>query len=454
MKYFFSVLISIVLLNVAIAQDYKKITTLQVLGKIEESKVEIDKMAADPKAQGKAETWYWKSKIYAAINKNEALRAKYPTIVKDADDAFKKYLELDPAFALVKEKGAEGFFDMYATAFNKGLEDFKSKTWPAAAADFEMSSFYSDYIFKNKWANSAAAFDTTSVLYAAYANQNAQKMDAAAKYYNRLAEAKATGENFQDVYKFLGDFYIKKKDKTNFDRVMTLGREVYPKENWDDYEVEFIDQNFTLAEKTAFYDKGDAAGTLTENQYLQFGDVFVNVHHKETDSTIFDAYNKKGVEAFKKAFAKNSNNALASYNVAVIYYNYFMEADDKYAEGIRTLQQINANKPIEKDPKKKAALDAKIKAQTDEIKKNNQAVDKIALENIDVAIDWLNKTYAILKDKSPRSNTEKGVINKSVDFLANLYSYKMNKVRGKDPKAFDALELKYKEFDALHGSFK
>ncbi|KAF0236564.1 MAG: hypothetical protein FD183_1650, partial [Chitinophagaceae bacterium] len=100
-------------------------------------------------------------------------------------------------------------------------------------------------------------------------------MEDAAKYYNRLAEAKATGENFQDVYKFLGDFYIKKKDKTNFDRVIALGREVYPKENWDDYEVEFIDQNFTLAEKTAFYDKGDAAGTLTENQYLQFGDVFV-----------------------------------------------------------------------------------------------------------------------------------------------------------------------------------
>jgi len=439
MKYFFSVLFSIVLLNVAIAQDYKKVTTLQVLGKTEESKVEIDKMAADPKAQGKAETWYWKSKIYAAINKNEALRAKYPTIVKDADDAFKKYFELDPSFALVKEKGAEGFFDMYATAFNKGLEDFKSKTWPAAAADFEMSSFYSDYIFKNKWANSTAAFDTTSVLYAAYANQNAQKMDDAAKYYNRLADAKATGENFQDVYKFLGDFYIKKKDKSNFDRVMALGKEVYPKENWEDYEVEFIDQNFTLAEKNAFYDKGDAAGTLTENQYLQFGDVFVNVHHKETDSTIFDAYNKKGVEAFKKAFAKNSNNALASYNVAVIYYNYFMEADDKYAEGIRNLQQINANKPVEKDPKKKAALEAKIKAQTDEIKKNNQAVDKIAGENIDVAIDWLNKTYAILKDKNPRSNTEKSVINKSVDFLANLYSYKMNKLRGKDPKAFDAI---------------
>jgi hypothetical protein len=140
--------------------------------------------------------------------------------------------------------------------------------------------------------------------------------------------------------------------------------------------------------------------------------------------------------------------------VAVIHYNYFNDADDKYAANIRELQQLNANKPVEKDPKKKAAADAKFKEQTDAVKKRNIEVDKIAQDNIDIAIDWLNKTFVNLKDKSPRTNVEKGVLNKSVDFLANLYSYKMNKVRGKDPKAFDAFEAKYKEFDALHGTFK
>ena len=89
-------------------------------------------------------------------------------------------------------------------------------------------------------------------------------------------------------------------------------------------------------------------------QYLQFGDVFVNVRHKETDSTIFDKYTRKGVEAFKKAYSKNNQNALASYNVAVIHYNYFNDADDKYGANIRELQQLNANKNVEKDPKKKA----------------------------------------------------------------------------------------------------
>ncbi|MBL7759087.1 MAG: hypothetical protein JNK08_00155 [Sediminibacterium sp.] len=454
MKYFFSVIFSIVVLNVAIAQDYKKVQTMVLLGKAEEAKTEVDKLVADPKAQNKPETWYWKSKVYASIYKNEALKAKYPDIAKQADEAFKKYIEIDPALAQVKEKGAEGFFDMYSTSFNTGLNDFKTKTWPSAALDFETATFYSDYIFKNKWANSTAAFDTTSILYAAYANQNAQNMDQAAKYYSRLAEAKVTGESFQDIYKFMADYYTKKKDKASFDRYIALGREVYPKENWEDYEIEYIDQNFDLSEKAAFYDKGDAAGTLSENQYLQFGDVFVNVRLKEADTSIHDQYTRKGVEAFKKAYGKNSQNALAAYNVAVIYYNFFNEADDRYAANIRALQQLNANKPVIKDPKKKAAEDAKFKVQVDELKKANQLVEKEATDNVDVAIDWLTKSYVILKEKATRTNTEKNVINKTVDFLANLYSYKMNKVRGKDPKAFDALEAKYKEFDALHSSFK
>ncbi|MEN9597981.1 MAG: hypothetical protein RL596_292, partial [Bacteroidota bacterium] len=61
--------------------------------------------------------------------------------------------------------------------------------------------------------------------------------------------------------------------------------------------------------------------------------------------------------------------------------------------------------------------------------------------------------FTILKDKATRTNVEKGVINKSVDFLANLYQFRTNKTRGKDQKASDAFDAKYKEFDALHGKF-
>lgn len=438
------------------AQDYKKVQTAVILNKMEDAKVEIDKVAADAKAAGKAETWYWKSKIYAAIYKNATIRPKYPTILKDADDAFKKYIELDPAFAQVKEKGAEGFFDMYGTTFSEAIKVFNQKKWDEAAGNFLLAVTYSDFIFKNKWTKADIPFDTTSILYLGYSYQNAGKADEAVKYYSRLAENKVTGENFADFYKYLALYYITAKNEEQFKKYVALGRAAYPKESWDDFEMEYIDKNYTLAQKTAMYDKGDAAGTLTEAQYLQFGDLFVSVKNKEKglDSLQMLSYSLKGADAFKKAYAKNNQNAIAAFNVGVIYYNIYGEYDDKYAANIRTLQNMNANKPpADKDPKKKAAADAKFKEQTDAIKKLNADLEKPLNENLDASIDWIEKTYTILKAKTDRNKVEKSVVNKSVDFLANLYAYKRDKLRGKDPKAFDALDTKYKEYDALHAKF-
>jgi hypothetical protein len=195
--------------------------------------------------------------------------------------------------------------------------------------------------------------------------------------------------------------------------------------------------------------------TLSENKYLQFGDIFVNAKNKDKslDSTAHLKYTLKAAEAYKKAFAKNSQNSIAAFNAGVIYYNIYGEYDDRYAGNIRTMQGLNADRPVEKDPKKKAAADAKLKAQIDPIKQANANIEKPLFDYLDLSVQWLEKCYTILKDKANRSSTEKSIANKSVDFLANLYDYKRNKVRGKDLKAFDAFEAKYKEYDALHGKF-
>ncbi|WP_457836221.1 hypothetical protein, partial [Staphylococcus aureus] len=79
----------------ATAQDVKKVQTMFLLGKIEDAKTEIDKVVADPKSVGKPETWYWKSRIYANLYATEATKAKYPNAKSEADEAFKKYVQLD-----------------------------------------------------------------------------------------------------------------------------------------------------------------------------------------------------------------------------------------------------------------------------------------------------------------------------------------------------------------------
>lgn len=437
------------------AQDLKKVQTNYLINRMEDAKSEIDKVMADPKQQGKVEAIYWKAKVYAAIYKDAKLQTKYPNALADADEAFKKYSLADSTFVQVKENGAEGFFDMYGTSYSSGVKVFNDKKWDEAAVYFKAAVDYSDIIFKNKWSNATYAFDTTSLLFLSYAYQNASKPGEAAKYYGRLADAKVKGESYLDIYKFLANHYTQTKNEAAFTKYVALGRELYPDFAWDEFEIEYMDQNLTLAEKTSRYENEDAAGTLSEIKYLQFGDIFINAHRKDKDldSATERLYNQKAADAFKKAYLKNNQNGIAAFNVGVIYYNFYGEYDDKYAANIRTMQGLNADKPIVKDPKKKAMAEAEFKLKIDPLKKANADLEKPMSENLDISIEWLEKSFVILKAKTTRTNTEKSVINKTVDFLANLYAYKRDKVRGKDAKAFDAYDAKFNEYDALHAKF-
>lgn len=437
------------------AQDLKKVETAYMINRFEDAKTEVDKVMADPKQKDKPEALYWKAKISGAYFREAKLRDKSPTTLKDADEAYKKYIAVDPTFAKVKEKGAEGFFDMYSTGYELGIKQFNDKKWDDASTFFKITVEYGDLIFTNKWSNKPIVLDTIPNLYLAYAYQNANKPADAAKYYARLADNKVSGENYLDVYRFLAQHFTTTKNEDGFKKYVGIGRELYPKYPWDEVEIDYMDQNLTLAEKTALYEKEDATGTLTEIKYLQFGDIFVNAPHKDKtmDSAKGKMYDRKAAEAYKKAFAKNPQNGIASFNVGVIYYNIYGDYDDQYAANIRTMQGLNADRPVEKDPKKKAASDALYKQKTDPIKQANAVIEKPLMENLDLSVEWLEKSYAILKEKSVRTATEKSVINKSVDFLANLYAYKRDRMRGKDSKAFDAFDAKYKEFDGLHAKY-
>jgi hypothetical protein len=454
MKRFLLLMVLAASFQMATAQDFKKVQIAVTLKKFEDAKTEIDKLASDPKAQGKPEFYFWKGTINAELAKDPKTKDKYPNAYKDAADALKKYGESDPTFAIAKANSSDAYFAMYSAAYAQGINAFNGKNWLEAAGAFESAIGYLNTIIVNKWTNANIAFDTTAVLYTAFAYYNAKQMDDAAKYYKMLADAKVGGENFLDVYKFLAVHYTSKKDEAQFTKYLNIGRELYPKEAWDEYEIDYMDKNLSLEEKNAAYDKQDAAGTLSEMKYLQFGDVFIKAKNSEKlDSAQQLKYSLKAADAFKKAYGKNPQNAIAAFNVGVIYYNHYVEYDDQYAANIRAMQALNADRVVEKDPKKKAAADAALKAKTDPLKEANSKLEKPLMENLDVSVEWLEKAYTILKDKSTRTNTEKSVINKSVDFLANLYAYKRDRSRGKDNAAFDKYDAKYKEFDALHSKF-
>lgn len=469
MKKILLVLLFAAVAQISIAQDFKKVKTAVIIAKWEDAKTEVDKLANDPKAKDKPEFYYYQARVYAAIFKDAALRAKYPKANEVAAAALEKYASLDAGFAKIKELGGvDPYFDMYGAYFQLGVNVFNEKSWLNAAESFVKAINYIDIIIQNKWAASPTlTMDTTALLYAGYAYQNANQMDDAAKYYGRLADNKVNEAIYLDLYRFLLQHYTKSNNEASFFKYLGLSKEIYPKEQWDDYEVDFIDTNYDLAKKTSLYDTEDAAGKLSEQKYLQFGDLFINVKNKEKDldSATQVKYTLKAAEAFKKAYQFNNANAAAIFNVGVIYYNIFGEFDDKVSANIRALRSIStaneeefaAKKAAAKTPQAKAAVNKaaadKLAAAQAPLKQLNAAMDVEVQKNIDLSIDALEKSYLSLKDKSEKTKRDNNLLNNCVRYLTNLYEIKRNKFRGKDPQMYDMYEAKYKEFDALQNSF-
>ncbi len=456
MKHFVMMLTLVGMFTFSKAQD--KLFMSMILnypGNLPKAKAEIDKIMADPKNQSKAEGWLWKSRVYAEIYFTESLQSTYPDAGNIAFESFKKYEALEPSYKQLGEAASWRPLDLiYVTGFNQGRKFFDAKQWDSSYHYFEAAAYMGDIIAKKDLRKTGATLDTLSVVYTGYAAQNAKREEDAVKYYNKLINIRVNGEDYKDVYTYTLVHYANKKDAENFNKYLEISKEVYPKGEWDDYEFDFLNKAYNMQQKEEQYDKQDATGTLSARKYLLFGQMFSELTKEEKaalDSSKKAHYEKKSAAAYIKAFEKDNTLGLAAFNVGVIYYNEYSVLDDRYRANIRILQDLNSNKPVEKDPKKKLAADAKYKADVDAVKKVNQEIDKQILEAVDLSINWLEKSFTSLNAQTTKDRTTHNCLNKSVDWLANLYQFKSQKVKGKDLKAYDAYDKKYKEYDALHG---
>ncbi|MFX5756895.1 hypothetical protein ABTE27_23380, partial [Acinetobacter baumannii] len=80
-----------------------------------------------------------------------------------------------------------------------------------------------------------------------YCYQQAKKDELAYKNYKRLADKKVSGnDDYKIVYSFLLLNDIKTKNKAEFDDFLKTAKSIFPKENWDQYEAEYVDKNFSF----------------------------------------------------------------------------------------------------------------------------------------------------------------------------------------------------------------
>ena len=448
-------LIGILLLIIAFqvnAQDFNKVKTSLMINQYESAKTEYDKIVTKkPNLATTAEGYYWKTRIYSGFTKDP----KNTTAFADLKNAIDAYITADAStnYAIAKENGPEPFFDLYLNNFKKGVAAFNEKNWKEASSEFDQAVKYSDIIFTQGWASSKQKFDTTSLMYAGFSNQNANNVDQTMIYYKRLVDAKINTPELQDIYRYILLQYIDRKDNANFEAFLKVTEAAYPEENWNDYKLDFFEKNLSLSDKVKLYDDLVNSGNITESDCLMFGNAFISGKY-DTSFSNNELLAFKASQAYIKAFGLNPENAAAAFNAGIAYYNQFSTIDEKIGDNRSALQNLNANKPAApKDPKKKLAFETSFKAQQDSIKKLNIPLEISAKAYADTSITWIENAFNLVKNKEKLDKIEKNIAGRSVDFLATLYQYKRDKVRGKDQKAYDILDAKFNEFDKLHDAY-
>jgi hypothetical protein len=381
--------------------------------------------------------------------------AKYPDAAAQLYKSLEDYIKADPEFTFAIKSGQEPFFEVYLKSFKDGVTAFGEKKWQEAANNFDRGVLLSDIIFSKGWSTNKQPFDTTTLMYAGYSNQNAGNEEATIKHYTRMMDANIKSPEVIDIYKYVLIKAAEKKNKALFDQYYAVSERNYPEEKWFEFRADFIDKNLTTDEKVLAYQAQVNANNINEVECQMYGDMFMAARNEDglaDDKANY--YLDKAADAYMRAYKLNNTNFAAAFNVGISYYNQYTVLDDQFGNNIRALQQLNANKPVApKDPKKKLAFDAAFKAQVDSIKKLNLALDAPMKAKVDQAIEWIENAFNIVKDKNPLNRTEKNVASRSVDFLATLYAAKRDKNRA-NQKVYEELDAKFNKYDLLHDKYQ
>ena len=448
MKKITTLLASIILYSLSFSQGnemLKNVTKNYILGKVEAAKQEIDKLMGNPSVAADPEVLIWSLTLDAEVINNAVLAAQYPNLINGWLERFKAYEKADPSLTQITSPAInwKPLGLMYDKFYNDGRIAYGNQKWTEAFESFEQCAHLAKIIMKKDLRKNGGALDTLAILMTGYAAQNAQKVKEAVKYYSFAADYKYGGPNDLDMYKYLLIGYIELKDKAGFEKYLALTKAKYSKENFDDFAIEFISKNMDIDAKLEYYNTEDAKGTLSGIAYTTLADAFVSYRKIDAETEKGKMIHAKAIEAFQKAFNKN-NNALAAYNAGILLYNNFSDLDDLYRENLRNMQSINSNKPVEKDPKKRVAIEAKAKAEIEPIKKANVELEVKIIEAADIAIEWLEKTEKTLKEKTEKNKVELTSYKNTVKNLGQLFEYKREKSKVKDPKAYDAFDAKSK----------
>jgi hypothetical protein len=394
------------------AQKLDKAKDLLKANKLSEAKTEIDNVLADAKNQKNGEAWYYKAKVYDAISADNALGSQTPDARWQAFEAIQKYTELDDKkLLLLTIDNYKPIMNIYQGYYKDGAALFNAGKFAEAYSDFKNCLTVSDFMTKKEWTN--VKLDTTVVLYTGISAEKASKRDDAATYYSRLANAKVTGESMVEIYKWLVDYYARKKDGNSMQKYLTLGREIYPKDNfWNGYELDYLRGS---GDTKALFAKYEEVLAKTPNDY----------------ETLYNY----GVELYQSAYdtsdAKRPANSAELIGKVATNMKKVVELKPDFTNAYLVLGQIEYNKGVDINKQVKAIRPAPGKKLTpDELKKKNDLRTEV-ITHFDAAMPYFTKIDDILGGQGKLRPEEKKALKEAYDLMTTIYEQKGDKEKMK-----------------------
>jgi hypothetical protein len=443
-------LFSVLFFSTIWGQNYDPIKTLVMLNQLEKAKTDLDKSFTNAKFTAKPEAFLLKTAIYANLS---IMDGKKDTpaglqLLEEADASFNKYKEMDPTMALVSEQIYQnGIINLYSNYYSYGFTDYNGKAYEKALAKLKRAIVYSDLLIKQKVLNTT--LDTNVLILAAITAETGGFKDDAATYYTKLADAKVGGEGYEGVYRYLVTYYFGKKNMEAFEKYKQLGKQVYPKSDYFDFDkVDFaVGLVNTFQEKLAAIDEVLATDPTNFKANQVLGEIIYDTLNPRDEETAvlpenFNDLEKKMVEAFARSAKAKPGSEIP-----------FLYTGDHF---INKAARVNAKRDKHAQDMKARTKPGTMASKEDVAKRD--ALDKEYGDTMDGAREPYTAAAAIFADKTEKGALEprdKQQYKKVCGYLSDIYGFK-KAMAGKNKNLADKAkwEVEEKKWNDRYESIK
>jgi tetratricopeptide (TPR) repeat protein len=400
-KFFLATAFALVVTS-TFAQDLKDVQEKISKGKYDEAREKLDKFMADPKNANNANAFYYKGVINNYMAQTDSAGKLTYNASKEAFDAYKKTLQLEPKNVLMTIDQNMGLFQLFDMHYNKGVKAYNNKSYDAAFKSFKDAVEVQDYIRGKSFSlptYTPPVLDTQLLNLTASSAYLAKQQDVAIPYFERIANAKVKGTpEYREIYALVSQYYLNKKDDANATKYLALGKELYPDEDYW-LGLEFGNVGTDKEAKLKRYEELIAKYPTNASLALDYAiEQFNYTYVWEKKPADYTARQTKLQTGLDKALAMNAGNGTAHFIVAQHYYSQIFDLEDAR----RAIRGATAA-----DAAKKKDLSALIDKKYDQLMDASQK-----------AFDVWSKDVATLKTQ------DKTNYRKVTDYLIDYYTRK------------------------------